>query len=84
MYLVMLRYAMDDFPIRLVATQDEAIQIATEISWDVPENVGRVLSIDASIPSSICVYQFDGDGELRGARVIRSFDGDDDEFDSVA
>lgn len=62
-----------------MATEAEAISVANEIGWDIPEHVQRVLSTDASIPSAICVYQFDDNGELCGARVIRDYDADDDD-----
>lgn len=83
MYLVMLRYAADDFPIRLVSTEKEARFIAESIGWDVPEHVRRILSIDASEPAAICIYQFDISGLLHGAKLIRSFEGDDRGGDPV-
>jgi len=80
MYLVVLRYAMDDFPVLLTDACDEATRVAQTIGWDIPENVSRVLSIDAGVPCAICIYQFK-DGQIVGARHIRSFEDEDDEDD---
>ena len=78
----MLRHSGDDFPVRICESQREAIQVANSIGWDVPPEVSKALSVDASTPCSICIYQFK-EGRVVGARLIRSYDDEQDDDDDA-
>ena len=76
MFLVMLRYAMDDFPIQFFDSEFYAIEFAKKMSWDIPADIYDAIGTDASIPSSICVYQFTNN-RPSGIVFRRSYDEED-------
>lgn len=57
-YVVMLRYIMDDFPVRLCATLEEAESIAENLDWKLSGELRRIFQTDASLPHSITIVHF--------------------------
>lgn len=71
-YLVVLRHSMDDLPLMLLSSHDEAVGAATVVQPGDGENVKSLLSIDASTPICVWVYSFRG-GQMVEAEKVKEF-----------
>jgi hypothetical protein len=59
-YLVVLRHAMDDYPIRLFADRDEAFAFAETADWLPDETIRRLFNGGGKSPSCFFVVEFKG------------------------
>ena len=57
-YLVMLCHSMDDIPVALCESKEEAEAIASERGWDLTEDERRIFGIDCDSPAVIKIVQF--------------------------
>jgi hypothetical protein len=58
-YLVAWRHNMDDVPIRLCDTLDEAMTVAKECPFSTGYKIAGRLGIDCSTPVCFAVYEFE-------------------------
>ena len=75
-FLVMLRCAMDDFPVSLHATKTEADAAAMAVAadpWAVLDEMNNVFQIDASILNNVTIAEFSG-GRVVSMEIIHSLD----------
>lgn len=70
-YLVILSHLMDDFPLSLHATEEEAIEAARMVRWNDQE--GHPFGRDASTPQCVSVLAFE-DGKPTVWKVGRGFE----------
>lgn len=77
MYLVELNYGMDDFPIQLCETLEEAIAVAKNTGPELTDEQRKAFNTDASTPICTSVITFEN-GKPVGGQVVRSFDRDDE------
>lgn len=74
MYLVVLRHTMDDLPVRLCKTREEAELAASRLAWEPNAAERNVFHTDCSTPTSIAIVAYDGHGLPRTMDVVRTFD----------
>jgi hypothetical protein len=82
-YLVLLSRSMDDLPVRLCATYDEAKACADQLTWDVTRELFDALKRDASTPCVISIVRF-MDGKPRSNQVVRNFLDESERYAPVA
>ena len=63
MFLVVLRHAMDDLPIRLFETMDDAVAFARRVKGTPTARIRRVFECDGSTPCSVAVVEFSAPGD---------------------
>jgi len=71
-YLVVLRHTMDDLPIKLCATYEEALAFAKKTKGMPTRRIRDVIGTDCSTPHSVSVYVFEK-GELIEAYCVKEF-----------
>lgn len=71
-YLVVLRHSIDDLPLMLLPTHEEAMAAAQLVQPNDGENVKQMLSIDARTPICVWVYSF-ADGLVTAAELVKEF-----------
>jgi hypothetical protein len=67
-FLVLLRHTMDDFPVYLCETHEEALKAAKEQDWFCPE-IQRLFVLDATTPVEILVVKFENGIPVAGDTV---------------
>jgi hypothetical protein len=73
MYLVVLSHTMDDLPIRLCKTREEAEGIAAGLDGEVPEPIAETFMTDASTPCCVKIVEFNDAGEVTEVSVVKDF-----------
>lgn len=59
MFLVRLRHSMDDIPLYLTKSKQEALEYAKTASWDVPQRLlDNGVSPDCNTPCTIDIVKF--------------------------
>jgi len=72
-YLVVIKYALDDLPLRLFDTETAARAYATHLRETSGAKAMRVLAIDCTAPAfCVWIYKFEG-RDLMDAWVVKSF-----------
>lgn len=72
-YLVVWRHGMDDVPIRLCKSRDEAFGLAHSLPFSTGYKIAGRLGIDCSTPVCFAVYKFE-DGKPVKIRVVKRED----------
>ena len=72
-YLVVLRHSMDDLPIKLCATIQEAKRVAQNTSADDGAGSKDVLKLDSSTPIGVDIWIFTN-GMLTGCEQVKDFE----------
>lgn len=72
-YLVVLRHSMEDLPVALFATEEEATECADGLDWMPSDDVRYRWDTDCSTPVCICIVKF-VDGMLQGKLEVRWHD----------
>lgn len=76
-YLVVLSHTLDEIPLRLFGDIDEAFAFARAASWDVPEEMLRVLELpDCNTPCVIAIWSFK-DGVPHGRVIVRDYESEE-------
>ena len=72
-FLVLLQHEMDDVPIGLYATEDEAMTAAKEASWQPEKRIAFALDLpDMSTPTCLSVVWFVA-GVPVGRNIVRDY-----------
>lgn len=82
MYLVLLRHTIDDLPVRLCATRDEAVAAASALSWEPDDRVRETFSTDCSTPCAIAIVEFDEQGRPASLDTVRRFHDEEEQCTS--
>ena len=78
LYLVSLCHAMDDVPMRICRSVEEAFSVAKALSWDVPAEMLQRLELpECSTPCCITVTTFQG-GVPISRVIVRDYDSEED------
>lgn len=81
LYLVNLSHAMDDVPMRLCDSVEEAFAVAKALSWDVPAEMLQRLELpECSTPCCITVTTFQG-GVPISRVIVRDYDSEEEASD---
>jgi hypothetical protein len=80
-FLVIGRCGMDDIPLQLCATREEALENARSVTGeDVLALAPVVMGVDVSVFVSVCILEF-RDGKPREVEWVWGNDGDDGDDD---
>jgi hypothetical protein len=71
-YLVTIQSLMDDVPIRLCNSLDDARACAAETDWEIPEEIARRLHLpDISTQQMVSIVVFGDDGKPLNRIVVK-------------
>lgn len=77
-YLVVLSHSLDDIPMGLFADRDEANQFASQLNWDVPDDLLQRLDLPGcNTPCMIAITTFAGSTPV-SRDIVRNYEDEDE------